>query len=118
MYLDTIRCCFASLSIDICVFFTRYSLRYLSLKLYISAIKMSYKEYGITGGDNSNKRCFGTKPKLLRKSGDFSGNREIFPETRDNSGTLQKNIGTSKEFLFHVFIWVNLGQVRHEIFHK
>ena len=46
-----------------------------------------------TGGDNSNKRCFGTKPKLLRESGDFSGNRDtwkFFRETRDNSGTLQK----------------------------
>ena len=30
-----IRCYFAFLSIDIFVFFTRYSLRYLSLKLYI-----------------------------------------------------------------------------------
>ena len=39
---------FASLSIDVCVFFTRYSFRYLSLKLYISSIKMllSYKVYG------------------------------------------------------------------------
>ena len=27
-----------------------------------------------TGGDNTNKRCFGTKPKLFRESGDFSGN--------------------------------------------
>ena len=48
-----------------------------------------------TGGDNSNKRCFGTKPKLLRESGDFSGNRdtcEFFRETRDNAGTLQKKI--------------------------
>ena len=46
-----------------------------------------------TGGDNSNKRCFGTKPKLLRESGNFSGNRDtwkFFRETRDNSGTLQK----------------------------
>ena len=33
----TVRCYFASLSIDIFVFFTRYSLRYLSLKLYISS---------------------------------------------------------------------------------
>ena len=49
LYLDTIGFYFASLSIDICVFFTRYSLRYLSLKLYISSIKMvlSYKVYGI-----------------------------------------------------------------------
>ena len=30
----TIRCYFAFLSMDIFVFFTRYSLRYLSLKLY------------------------------------------------------------------------------------
>ena len=50
------------------------------------------------GGDNSNKRCFGTKPKLFRESGDFSGNRDtwtFFRETRDNSGTMQKKIGTS-----------------------
>ena len=35
--------------INICMFFTRYSLRYLSLKLYISSIRMllSYKVYGI-----------------------------------------------------------------------
>ena len=48
-----------------------------------------------TGGDNSNKRCFGTKPKLLREFGDFSGNRDtwkFFREIRDNSGTLQKKI--------------------------
>ena len=47
----------------------------------------------VTGGDNSNKRCFGTKPKLFRESGDFSGNRDtwkFFRETRDNSGTLQE----------------------------
>ena len=44
----TIRCNFASLSIDIFVFFTRYFLRYLSLKLYISSIKLFwYKGYGI-----------------------------------------------------------------------
>ena len=54
-----------------------------------------------------NKRCFGTKPKLFRESGDFSGNRDtwnIFRETLDNSGTLEKKMGTSKEILFHVFI--------------
>ena len=38
----------------------------------------------------------GTKPKLFRESGDFSGNRDMW-KTRDNSGTLQKIIGTSKE---------------------
>ena len=61
----------------------------------------------VTGGGNSNKRCFGTKPKLFRESGDFSGNQDtwkFFRETRDNSGTLQKKIGTSKEILFHIFI--------------
>ena len=41
----TIRCCFASLSINIFVIFTRYSVRYLSLKLYISSTE--YKVYGI-----------------------------------------------------------------------
>ena len=49
-----------------------------------------------TGGDNSNKRCFGTNPKLFRESGDFAGNRdtwEFFRETRDNSGTLPKKSG-------------------------
>ena len=59
----------------------------------------------LTGGDNSNKRCFGTKPKLFREFGDFCGNRDtwkFFRETRDNSGRLQKKIGTSKEILFDV----------------
>ena len=70
--------------------------------------------FDLTGGDNSNKRCFGTKPKLFRESGYFSGNRDtwkFFRETRDNSGTLQKKIGTSKEIVFHVFISVNLGKL-------
>ena len=45
----TMRCHFAFLSIDKFVFITRYSLRYLSLKLYISSIKLLllYKVYGI-----------------------------------------------------------------------
>ena len=40
---------FSSLRIDIFVFFTQYSLRYLSLKLYISSIKLLllYKAYSI-----------------------------------------------------------------------
>ena len=57
------------------------------------------------GCDNSNKRCFGTKPKLFRESGDFSRNLDnwkFFRETHINSATLQKEIGTSKEILFHV----------------
>ena len=45
----TVRCYFAFLSGDMFVFFTRYSLRYLSLKLDISSIKLLllYKVYGI-----------------------------------------------------------------------
>ena len=51
-----IRCYFGFSSIDIFVFFTRYSLRYLSLKLYISSyfllilsieFWLLYKVYGI-----------------------------------------------------------------------
>ena len=66
----------------------------------------------VYGGDNPNKRYFGTKSKLFQESGDFSGNRDtwkFFRERRDNSGILQKKIGTSKEILFHVFISFNLG---------
>ena len=29
-----------------------------------------------TGGDSSNKGCFGRKTNLFRESGDFAGNRE------------------------------------------
>ena len=66
-----------------------------SIMLYEMCLKMPSIK---TGVDNSNKRCFGTKPKLFRESGDFSGNRDtwtFFRETRDNSGTMQKKIGTS-----------------------
>ena len=44
-----IRCYFAFFEMDIFVFFTQYSLRYLSLKLYISSIELLllYKVYGI-----------------------------------------------------------------------
>ena len=31
-----------------------------------------------TGGDTSNKCCFGAKPKLFRESGDFPGNRDTW----------------------------------------
>ena len=31
-----------------------------------------------TGDDKSNKRCCGTKLKLFRESGDFSGNRDTW----------------------------------------
>ena len=34
------RCYYAFLSIDVSVFFTRYSLRLLPLKLFISSIKL------------------------------------------------------------------------------
>ena len=56
-----------------------------------------------TGGDNSNKRCFGAKPKLFRESGNFSRNRDtwnFFRETRDNSGTLQRESGHRRKFYF------------------
>ena len=32
----------------------------------------------VTGGDSSNKGCFGRKTNLFRESGDFSGNRETW----------------------------------------
>ena len=76
-----------------------YSKTYVEYKMVDNNVRYT------KGGDNSNKRCFGTKPKLFRESGDFSGNRDtwkFFRETRDNSGTLQKKIGTSKEILFYV----------------
>ena len=31
-----------------------------------------------TGGDSSNKGCFGRKTNLFRESGDFAGNRETW----------------------------------------
>ena len=43
----TMRCYYVFLSIDVSVFFTRYSLRHLPLKLFISSIKLLslYKVY-------------------------------------------------------------------------
>ena len=49
----------------------------------------------ITGGDSSNKGCFGRKTNLFRESGDFAGNREtweIFLEIWDIFGTLSKDL--------------------------
>ena len=45
-----------------------------------------------TGGDSSNKGCFGRKTNLLRESGDFAGNRETFREIWDIFGTLSKDL--------------------------
>ena len=48
-----------------------------------------------TGGDSSNKGCFGRKTNLFRESGDFAGNREtweIFREIWDIFGTLSKDL--------------------------
>ena len=48
-----------------------------------------------TGGDSSNKGCFGRKTNLFPKSGDFAGNREtgeIFREIWDIFGTLNKDL--------------------------
>ena len=48
-----------------------------------------------TGGDSSNKGCFGRKTNLFWESGDFAGNREtweIFREIWDIFGTLSKDL--------------------------
>ena len=37
----------------------------------------------VTGGDNSNKGCFGRKTNLFRESGDFAGNRETWEIFRE-----------------------------------
>ena len=37
----------------------------------------------ITGGDSSNKGCFGRKTNLFRESGDFAGNRETWEIFRE-----------------------------------
>ena len=69
--------------------------------------KMVPLSHHLKGGDNSNKHCFGTKPKLFRESVDFSGNQDtwkFFRETRDNSGTLQKKIGTSSNFISRFYL--------------
>ena len=36
-----------------------------------------------TGGDSSNKGCFGRKKNLFRESGDFAGNRETWEIFRE-----------------------------------
>ena len=36
-----------------------------------------------TGGDSSNKGCFGRKTNLFRESGDFAGNRETWEIFRE-----------------------------------
>ena len=36
-----------------------------------------------TGGDRSNKGCFGRKTNLFRESGDFAGNRETWEIFRE-----------------------------------
>ena len=49
----------------------------------------------MTGGDSSNKGCFGRKTNLFRESGDFAGNREtweFFREIWDIFGTLSKDL--------------------------
>ena len=39
--------------------------------------------HSITGGDSSNKGCFGRKTNLFRESGDFAGNRETWEIFRE-----------------------------------
>ena len=85
-----------------------FSLIITMIYIWCYYMKFVYSNCGLkTGGDNSNKRCFRTKPKLFRESGDFSGNGDtwkFFRETRDNSGTLQKKIGTSRNFISHFYL--------------
>ena len=64
--------------------------------LYLS-VSTFYGEVISTGGDNSNKVCFGRNTKFFRESGDFAGNRETWDNFRkilDIFGTLKKKTGT------------------------
>ena len=42
-----------------------------------------FTRYYITGGDSSNKGCFGRKTNIFRESGDFAGNRETWEIFRE-----------------------------------
>ena len=56
--------------------------------------RQSYSEM-YTGGDSSNRGCFGRKTNLFRESGDFAGNREtweVFREKWDIFGILSKDL--------------------------
>ena len=75
-------------------------------KINFKAIHETYSTYeilsyrfanmvNIRGVTTLTNAVSGQSQKLLRESGDFYGNRDIwkfFRETRDNSGTLQKKI--------------------------
>ena len=41
------------------------------------------RTFTVTGGDSSNKGCFGRKTNLFRESGDFAGNRETWENFRE-----------------------------------
>ena len=68
-----------------------------------------------TGGDSSNKGCFGIKTNLFRESGDFAGNREtweICREIWDIFGTLSKDLilHVIKQYIYSeraVFTWLS-----------
>ena len=49
---------------------------YVSATLNVGTIFCKVDTFQNGQGCNSNKRCFGTKPKWFRESGDFSGNRD------------------------------------------
>ena len=49
--------------------------------LYLS-VSTFYGEVISTGGDNSNKVCFGRNTKFFRESGDFAGNWETWDNFR------------------------------------
>ena len=46
-------------------------------------IDKSPRSADVTGGDSSNKGCFGRKTNLFRESGDFAGNRETWEIFRE-----------------------------------
>ena len=46
----------------------------------------------ITGGDSSNKDCFGRKTNLFRESGDFAGNRETWEIFREEQFQKPRNL--------------------------
>ena len=57
----------------------------LANEINLSENSPSHVDYlcGITGGDSSNKGCFGRKTNLFWESGDFAGNRETWEIFRE-----------------------------------
>ena len=74
----------------------------------LGCVVLRHSSSNETGGDNSNKRCFGTKPKLFQESGDFSRNRKhaIIP------GHCIKNRDISGIFISR-FLWFKQTNQKH-----